>query len=52
METQGPGFYLNTGKALYLVTAKHVLFDPATQQLLDVALDLSVLFEGPSGFYA
>lgn len=36
----GSGFYLNTGKAIYLVTAKHVLFDPATGKLLDVALDL------------
>ena len=24
------GFYLNTGNSLYLVTAKHVLFDPPT----------------------
>lgn len=29
----GSGFYLDTGSALYLVTAKHVLFDPATGSL-------------------
>jgi hypothetical protein len=36
----GSGFYLDNGKALYLVTAKHVLFDPSTHRLLDVALEL------------
>jgi hypothetical protein len=28
----GSGFYLDTSSALYLVTAKHVLFDPVTVQ--------------------
>jgi S1-C subfamily serine protease len=32
--TAGSGFYLNTDNAVYLVTAKHVLFDPA-QKLID-----------------
>jgi hypothetical protein len=36
----GSGFFLNCGTAVYLVTAKHVLFDPATQKLLDVSADL------------
>ena len=35
----GSGFYLNVGSAMYLVTAKHVLFDPLTNQLRDVSLD-------------
>jgi hypothetical protein len=44
----GSGFYLNNGKAVYLVTAKHVLFDPATQKLLDVALDLLSYSKDPA----
>jgi len=44
----GSGFYLNNGKALYLVTAKHVLFDPATQKLLDVAADLLSYSKDPA----
>jgi S1-C subfamily serine protease len=44
----GSGFFLNDGKALYLVTAKHVLFDPATQKLLDVALDLLCYSKDPA----
>jgi hypothetical protein len=35
----GSGFYINNGKATYLVTAKHVLFD-SSGKLLDVALEL------------
>jgi hypothetical protein len=31
----GSGFFLNTADSVYLVTAKHVLFDPSTQHLLD-----------------
>jgi len=31
----GSGFYLSTKDSTYLVTAKHVLFDPATNRLLD-----------------
>src|SRR5271166_2532588 len=31
----GSGFYLKSGTALYLVTAKHVLYNPQTQTLLD-----------------
>ena len=30
----GSGFYLNAKTAIYLVTAKHVLFDPNTGKLL------------------
>jgi hypothetical protein len=44
----GSGFYLNNGKAIYLVTAKHVLFDPATQKLLDVSLDLLSYSKDPA----
>lgn len=29
--TSGSGFYLNSSDAVYLVTAKHVLFEPDTQ---------------------
>jgi V8-like Glu-specific endopeptidase len=36
----GSGFYLNAVDTIYLVTAKHVLFDPDTKQLRDIALDL------------
>ncbi len=36
----GSGFFVNTTKAIYLVTAKHVLFDPVTQKLLDVSVEL------------
>src|SRR5271169_2963059 len=36
----GSGFFLNTDKAVYLVTAKHVLFHPATNRLLDRELEL------------
>ena len=28
-KVQGSGFYINDGKALFFVTAKHVLFDPS-----------------------
>ena len=38
--TTGSGFYLNTPDAVYLVTAKHVLFDPATHRLIDSHLTL------------
>jgi S1-C subfamily serine protease len=44
----GSGFYLHAGKAVYLVTARHVLFDPATQKLLDVALELLSYSKDPS----
>jgi hypothetical protein len=44
----GSGFYLNNGKAIYLVTAKHVLFDPITQRLLDVALEALSYSKDPS----
>src|ERR1700687_4331190 len=35
----GTGFYVNNGKAIYLVTAKHVLFDNV-DKLLDDRLTL------------
>jgi len=44
----GSGFYLNNSTAIYLVTAKHVLFDPATQKLLDVAADLLSYSKDPA----
>jgi len=44
----GSGFYLNTSKAVYLVTAKHVLFDPKTQKLLGTALELLSYSKDPS----
>jgi hypothetical protein len=36
----GSGFYLNTPAAIYLVTAKHVLFDPTTQKLRDTQFEV------------
>ncbi len=36
----GSGFFLNSGTAIYLVTAKHVLFNPITGALLDSKADL------------
>lgn len=36
----GSGFFVNSTKAIYLVTAKHVLFDPVTQKLLDASVEL------------
>lgn len=44
----GSGFYLNTDKAIYLVTAKHVLFDPATKKLRDTGLELLSYSRDPS----
>jgi hypothetical protein len=44
----GSGFYISAGQAIYLVTAKHVLFDPKTNKLLDVALDLLSYAKDPS----
>jgi Trypsin-like peptidase domain len=44
----GSGFYLQNGKAVYLVTAKHVLFDLATQKLLDVTADLISYSKDPA----
>jgi len=44
----GSGFYLNKGNAVYLVTAKHVLFDPATGRLRDVAAKLLSYSKDPS----
>ena len=38
--SSGSGFYLNTGDAVFLVTAKHVLFDPKTKKLLDPSISL------------
>ena len=36
----GSGFYLATATTMYLVTAKHVLFDPATQGLREPKVEL------------
>jgi S1-C subfamily serine protease len=44
----GSGFYISTGQGAYLVTAKHVLFDPKTNKLVDVALDLLSYAKDPS----
>jgi Trypsin-like peptidase domain len=38
--SSGSGFYLNAGGGLYLVTAKHVLFNALNQTLLSTRLDL------------
>jgi S1-C subfamily serine protease len=44
----GSGFFLNADKAVYLVTAKHVLFDPATRQLIDSSLSLLSYAKDPA----
>jgi hypothetical protein len=44
----GSGFYLNTPGAVYLVTAKHVLFDPATHRLIDSHLTLLSYSKDPA----
>jgi hypothetical protein len=44
----GSGFYLNNGKAIYLVTAKHVLFNEANHQLIDLGLDLLSYSKDPT----
>ena len=44
----GSGFYLVTEKAIYLVTAKHVLFDPDTQKLRDTTAELLSYASDPS----
>lgn len=38
--SSGSGFFLNTPTATFLVTAKHVLFDPATNRLRSDSLEL------------
>src|SRR5574337_2135892 len=44
----GSGFFLNTPTAVYLVTAKHVLFDPASKKLRDTNLELLSYPKDPS----
>lgn len=44
----GSGFYLNNGTVVYLVTAKHVLFDPTTQKLVDITADLLSYSKDPA----
>ncbi len=44
----GSGFFVNTAKGIYLVTAKHVLFDPVTQKLLDVSAQLLSYSKDPA----
>jgi len=46
--TTGSGFYLHTNNAIYLVTAKHVLFDLATHKLRNLALELLSYSKDPS----
>lgn len=36
----GSGFFFKSNTAVYLVTAKHVLFDPNTQQLRDTRMEI------------
>jgi Trypsin-like peptidase domain len=36
----GSGFYLNNSSATYLVTGKHVLFDPRTHELISTGAEL------------
>ena len=38
--SSGSGFYVATDAAMYFVTAKHVLFNPATDKLFDMKCDL------------
>jgi hypothetical protein len=44
----GSGFFLNTHQAVYLVTAKHVLFNPDTQKLIDNQAELTAYSKDPS----
>jgi trypsin-like peptidase len=46
--SSGSGFFLNTPDGIYLVTAKHVLFNPKTQALLSPHLDLLGYSKDPS----
>jgi hypothetical protein len=46
--TTGSGFYLNTDKATYLVTAKHVLFNPDTHKLRGTVIELLSYSKDPS----
>src|ERR1035438_5994369 len=39
--TTGSGFFVNTPAATYLVTAKHVLFDPIRRILIDSTFTLT-----------
>lgn len=47
-ESSGSGFYLRAKDVVYLVTAKHVLFNPATQQLLSSRLELLSYSKDPN----
>jgi S1-C subfamily serine protease len=44
----GSGFFLNTHEAVFLVTAKHVLFDPDTQKLRENQVELLSYSKDPS----
>jgi hypothetical protein len=44
----GSGFFLNTAEAVFLVTAKHVFFDPDTQKLRDDQAELTSYSKDPS----
>jgi len=44
----GSGFYLQTAEAIYLVTAKHVLFDPVTHNLRAPTADVLSYARNPS----
>jgi hypothetical protein len=46
--SSGSGFFLNTGDALFLVTAKHVLFNPSNQMLISPHLDLLSYSKDPT----
>ena len=46
--TTGSGFYLNTDKAVYLVTARHVLFNPDTHKPRGVEIELLSYSKDPS----
>lgn len=46
--SSGSGFFLNTKDAVYLVTAKHVLFDPTTHAPIDPRVSLLSYAKDPT----
>jgi hypothetical protein len=50
--SQGSGFFINTDTASYFVTAKHVLFNPATNKLFDSTLRLESFPADPTDTHA
>src|SRR5689334_10749840 len=44
----GSGFYLSTTSEIFLVTAKHVIFEPITQRLNDISMNLVSYSKDPN----